>query len=193
MRRLSRLLIIFVLLGIVAFAASRLMGGDDDDFDDFDDLDSGFDFEETPVEIDVPVTDVVSDSSSDASQNDNSSTSTSEPDTQSYPITLNTVRLDENTASTSDNRSSESDNGTSANGASDTRDTSESSDNGGNLIDIIGIGPAYEARLKAIGIESIRDLAGADAEDVATKVEVIGGAATIGDWISQAKSHGNPS
>src|SRR5437764_13091232 len=54
LRRLSRLLIIALLLAVIALAASRLMGGDDDDFDEFDDLDSGFEFQETPVEIDVP-------------------------------------------------------------------------------------------------------------------------------------------
>ena len=57
LRRLSRLLIVVLLLAVVAYAASKMLGGDEDDFDDFDDLDSGFEFQETPVEIDVPASD----------------------------------------------------------------------------------------------------------------------------------------
>ncbi|MEO8287612.1 MAG: helix-hairpin-helix domain-containing protein [Chloroflexota bacterium] len=147
LRRLFRLLIIGLILAVVAYVASRVMGGDDDDFDDFDDLDSGFEFQETPVEIDVPATA----STQPASDVSSSSVST-------------TTRLD---------------------------DTVEmASDNSGRLIDINGIGPAYEARLQAIGIHSIGDLVNADSESIASQIEVIGGTATIDDWISQARAAG---
>ncbi len=133
LRRLSRLLIIALLLALVAFAVSRLMGGDDDDFDDFDDLDSGFEFQETPVEIDVPATHA-------STSQDNSPSPSSQAASSASATT--TVRLDE-----------ASNEATNSNGHEE-----------GRLIDINGIGPAYEARLQAIGISSIHDLAHADAD-----------------------------
>ena len=57
----------------------------------------------------------------------------------------------------------------------------------GSLIDVNGIGPTYAARLKEAGIRSLSDLAKADAGKLADKVEVIGGQATIEDWIKQAQ------
>jgi predicted flap endonuclease-1-like 5' DNA nuclease len=62
-----------------------------------------------------------------------------------------------------------------------------SGDNG-RLVDVTGIGPAYAARLNSIGINSLEDLAHADAETIASRIEVIGGAATVSDWINQARS-----
>jgi predicted flap endonuclease-1-like 5' DNA nuclease len=56
-----------------------------------------------------------------------------------------------------------------------------------SLIDIVGIGPTYAARLQDAGISSLSDLANADAGSLAEKVEVIGGRATIEDWIKQAQ------
>jgi predicted flap endonuclease-1-like 5' DNA nuclease len=157
LRRLSRLLIIALLLAVVAFAVSRLMGSDDDDFDDFDDLDSGFEFQETPVEIDVPAADVPS------SKDDNPGPSSHAAST---PSSTTTVRLDDTDSETAGSNGHEE----------------------GRLIDINGIGPAYEARLQAIGIHSIADLAHADADSIASQIDVIGGAATIGEWITQARS-----
>src|SRR5437763_7940650 len=55
-RWLFRLLIIALVLFVAAWVVSRMLGGEED-FDDFDDIDSGFEFTETPVEIDVPVGD----------------------------------------------------------------------------------------------------------------------------------------
>jgi predicted flap endonuclease-1-like 5' DNA nuclease len=55
------------------------------------------------------------------------------------------------------------------------------------LTSITGIGPTYAARLKDAGITSVSDLAGANADSLAEKVEVIGGRATIEDWIKQAQ------
>jgi predicted flap endonuclease-1-like 5' DNA nuclease len=157
LRRLSRLLIIALLLALVAFAVSRLMGGDDDDFDDFDDLDSGFEFQETPVEIDVPTTDATT-------SQDNSPTPSSQAASSASATT--TVRQDE-----------------ASNEAANSNGHEE-----GRLIDINGIGPAYEARLQAIGINSIHDLAHADADSIASQMDVIGGTATIEEWITQARS-----
>jgi predicted flap endonuclease-1-like 5' DNA nuclease len=133
------------------------MGGDDDDFDDFDDLDSGFEFQETPVEIDVPAAEVPT------SNNDNpGSSSTAHAASSAAATTGLDTAADETTNS-------------------DGHET-------GRLIDINGIGPAYEARLQAIGINSIHDLAHADADSIASQMDVIGGAATVGEWITQARS-----
>jgi len=173
LRRLSRLLIILVLVAVIAFAASKLLGGDEDDFDDFDDLDSGFEFQETPVEIDVPA-------SSEAATDTTVSEATSTAADTSY---------------TSDMANMSGNTGTSR-GTGVLRDIDESAsatNNGGDdeLISINGIGAAYEARLHSIGINSISELANADAEAIASQIDVIGGAATVGDWIDQAKTHQN--
>jgi len=176
LRRLSRLLIILVLVAVVAFAASKLLGGDEDDFDDFDDLDSGFEFQETPVEIDVPA-------SREAAMDTTMSEGTTTAADTSY--TSDMANMPDNT-------------GTSR-GTGVLRDMDESaSDTTGNgdgnddeLVSINGIGAAYEARLHSIGINSIGELANADAEAIASQIDVIGGAATVGDWIDQAKMHQN--
>lgn len=161
LRRLSRLLVILLVLAVVAYAVSKLMGGDDDDFDDFDDLDSGFEFQETPIEIDVPAADSMA---PDTGMSDNASSY----DESAVPAPrIGTAPLHDRSGLAS---------GTETNGS-----------DGGRLIDINGIGPAYEARLHSIGINSIHDLAHADAEAIASQIEVIGGAATVGDWIDQAR------
>jgi predicted flap endonuclease-1-like 5' DNA nuclease len=53
MRLLVRLFVFALIAGAVGFVITRLLGGEDDDFEDFDDLESSFEFNETPVEIDV--------------------------------------------------------------------------------------------------------------------------------------------
>ena len=159
LRWLFRLLIIGLLLAVVAYVVSRLMGDDDDDYDDFDDLDSGFEFQETPVEIDVPISDTV------LPDTDTSTASTAAA-VMSTPVPSETETAENSTVNQE-----------------------------GRLIDINGIGPAYEARLQSIGINSLHDLAHADADAIASQIEIIGGAATVGDWINQARSlhtHGQP-
>jgi predicted flap endonuclease-1-like 5' DNA nuclease len=101
--------------------------GQDEDFDDYDDLDAGFEFEETPVEIDVPAEDT-------------------------------------------------------AGAAQDT-----GGEDGNRLTSVNGIGPAYEARLQALGIESLDDLLNADPASLADQLGVIGGQAAVEDWIAQAR------
>src|SRR3712207_9286045 len=102
LRWLLRLLLVGLILAAIGFVVSRLMG-QDDDFDDFDDLDEGFEFEETPVEIDVPADDTVSGAAT-ATEDGNEGT--------------------------------------------DAADLTK-------LQNISGIGPAYEARLQAMGIDKI--------------------------------------
>jgi polyhydroxyalkanoate synthase len=58
---------------------------------------------------------------------------------------------------------------------------------GTRLTEINGIGPAYEARLQALGIGSFEDLMNADAASLAEQLGVIGGQATVEDWIAQAR------
>ena len=56
-----------------------------------------------------------------------------------------------------------------------------------SVIDVNGIGPTYAARLKEIGIDSLDTLASANPDDVAEKLNVIGGRNEVEDWISQAR------
>lgn len=51
---------------------------------------------------------------------------------------------------------------------------------------IRGIGPAYAERLAEAGIETVADLAGADAEAVAQETDIAQG--RVEDWIEEAKS-----
>ena len=60
---------------------------------------------------------------------------------------------------------------------------------GGSLMDINGIGPAYEARLQAIGVNSLADLANADPNTIAEQIDPIGGVNTVEDWIAQARAY----
>jgi len=57
LRGLVRLLVRLFVFGLIAaavgFVVTRLMGGEDEDFEDFDDLESSFEFNETPVAIEV--------------------------------------------------------------------------------------------------------------------------------------------
>ncbi|MFD1634788.1 DUF4332 domain-containing protein [Haloplanus ruber] len=50
---------------------------------------------------------------------------------------------------------------------------------------IKGIGPAYAERLSAAGVESVADLAAADAEDLAPQIDL--SAKRVGRWIDRAK------
>ena len=155
-------LVVVGLIGLgVAYAVSRLMG-QDEDFDDFDDIEAGFEFEETPVEIDVPLQ--AGGGSMELGAGEESMTASSDADT-----------------SGEGGGSGRGSQGGNSNGG----------EGGGNLTDINGIGPNYAARLEAAGIMSIADLAAANAEDIAAKMDVIGGSSAIEDWISQAKGMGS--
>ncbi len=157
LRWLMRMVVVGLIGLGVAYAVSRLMG-QDEDFDDFDDIEAGFEFEETPVEIDVPA---------DAGG-----------ETGGFADRMAAGESMTGGAGGGDTDASGSGGG------------SEGGDSGGNLTDINGIGPNYAARLEAAGITSIADLAKADAEDIASKMDVIGGSSAIEDWIAQAKGMG---
>jgi predicted flap endonuclease-1-like 5' DNA nuclease len=64
LRLLVRLFFFGLIAGAVGFVVTRLMGGEDEDFEDFDDLESSFEFNETPVEIEVSDTDTAGTTSS---------------------------------------------------------------------------------------------------------------------------------
>jgi predicted flap endonuclease-1-like 5' DNA nuclease len=132
-RWLVRLFVLALIAIVGVIVVSRLTNRDED-FEDYDDLEGGFDFQETPVEIEVP-----------AQQSAGSM---------------------------------------GADGAS----MSAATESTGNLTDIVGIGPAFDARLKALGFNNLADLAQADANSLSEQLDVIGGLATIEDWITQAKS-----
>lgn len=50
-----------------------------------------------------------------------------------------------------------------------------------------GIGPAYAERLANAGVDSVADLAGADAADLASKTDL--GEGRLANWIEQAKEY----
>lgn len=55
---------------------------------------------------------------------------------------------------------------------------------GSDLTAIRGIGPVYAERLNRNGITTYAELAGGDAADVATQIDVA--ESTVSDWIAQA-------
>jgi len=159
LRWLVRLLVLALIAIAGAILVSRLTNREED-FDDYDDLEAGFDFQETPVEIEVPAEASVAQSNagSSGSSSDTGGASMS----ASSGTRMQTGILDSEMAGV---------------GKSDVP-----------LTDIVGIGPSYDARLKALGIATMSDLAQADANTLSEQLDVIGGLATIEDWISQAKS-----
>lgn len=174
LRWLGRLLLVGIILAAIGFVVSRLLGRDDD-FDDFDDIDDGFDFQETPVEIDVPL-------------QDNSSSK----GTQTAPISAADTGQAAPSQSVGDGTAQATGDGSASAGASAPSEdsgpsaTSEGA-KGSKLTDINGIGPAYEARLHAMGIESFDDLIKSDPADLSEQLGVIGGQAAVEDWVSQAR------
>lgn len=155
LRGLFRLLVLALLLALAGWVASRLMNRDED-FDDFDDVDTGIDFSETPVEIDVPYSAPTAEANAPTlSGGDGASSSAASP----APVP-----------------------------ASDAVSGDESAPAvGTSVIDVNGIGPTYAARLKEIGITTLADLAGADPDSIADRLEVIGGRNVVQDWIEQAR------
>jgi predicted flap endonuclease-1-like 5' DNA nuclease len=159
LRLLVRLFFFGLIVAAVGFVVTRLMGGEDEDFEDFDDLESSFEFNETPVEIEV----------SDV------------PTTASAP-TKQTAVLSSTDSGT--DTGAGSDKKATAKASVDTGPI-EITD-GPRLIDIKGIGPSYETRLHSIGIKTMQDLIDADANSLAEELGVIGGATEVEDWVSQA-------
>lgn len=169
LRWLVRLLIAGLIAAAVAFALARLLGQDEEDFDDFDDFDTEFEFE-TPVEIDVPADGATSTTTMASEAGTAESAGT--------PARLSGAR----SAATAPLRSLES-----AEGATDMTAQTAAGEST-SLIDINGIGPAYEARLQAIGINTMADLANADSNHIAEQIDPIGGVNTVEDWIAQARA-----
>lgn len=173
LRWLVRLLIVGLVAAAVAFALARLLGQDEEDFDDFDDFDTEFEFE-TPVEIDVPA-DGATSTATMASGADTASTG----EGSGASTRMSSAR----TAATAPLRNLES-----IEGATDDITAQTAAGEGPSLIDINGIGPAYEARLQAIGINTMADLANADSNQIAEQIDVIGGVNAVEDWIAQARA-----
>ncbi|MEF8855184.1 MAG: helix-hairpin-helix domain-containing protein [Haloarculaceae archaeon] len=71
-------------------------------------------------------------------------------------------------------------------GESVAKDTAETEAAAGEEVTILdGIGPAYSERLEAVGIESVADLADADAAEIAAETDL--GENRVAGWIEQAK------
>jgi predicted flap endonuclease-1-like 5' DNA nuclease len=178
LRWLLRLLLVGLILAAIGFVVTRLMG-QDEDFDDFDDLDEGFEFEETPVEIDVPAEDGAS-----------AGTGATGGAARGAATADLSAGGDSAGSDSAEGDSAGSVGGTNEGDGGDGGDEADGGDGaatGTKLTDITGIGPAYEARLQAIGIESVDDLLNADAANLAEQLGVIGGQSAVEDWLAQAR------
>ena len=175
LRRLFRLLFFAALLALVAWAVSRFLNREED-FDDFDDIDATLDFAETPVEIDVPYDAGSATVSSSASTAGQEAEPTATPtDGSAAPVA---AELEPQAVEAPQTPEA----GSGAQEAPASQGGTE-----GTLIDVNGIGPTYAARLRDAGISSLHDLAGADADDLGGKIEVIGGRNEVQSWIDQAR------
>jgi hypothetical protein len=63
-------------------------------------------------------------------------------------------------------------------------DTSDADDASPSVDTLKGIGPAYADRLRSAGVETVADLAGADAEDLGAQIDV--SPKRVGRWIDRA-------
>jgi|GEM_PF-3092219 len=142
-------LIILGLIGLAIMYVLRRFMGQEEDFDEYDDIESGFEFQETPVEIDVPA-------------------DTTGPTAQAAQGGAGSENMDPG-------------------GSADVDTSAGATTELPGLIEINGIGASYQARLQAAGINTVEDLAGADANALNEQLDVIGGASAIEDWIAQAK------
>lgn len=176
LRWLLRLLFVGIILAAIGFVVSRLMGRDED-FDDFDDIDDGFDFQETPVEIDVPAEDTAKSSGVQTA----ALSSTVADQVEARSIAGKQAGGSESSQEDTPD-SNASTQATQEAGATESHEAA-----GAKLIDINGVGPAYEARLHAMGIETFDDLIKADPATLSEQLGVIGGQSAVEDWISQAR------
>jgi hypothetical protein len=172
LRWLVRLLIVGAIVGAGAFVAQRLLNRDEE-WDEFDDDDESFEFQETPVEIDVPAGyggSMGGGGGGSASMQSEDGGSMASTATMTYSGGDGGGMMG-------------SENGTGGGGATAT----ENEDTGPGIIDVKGIGSAFEARLNAVGINTIEDLANANPDSLNEQLDVPGGTATLQDWIDQAK------
>jgi hypothetical protein len=177
LRWLVRLLIVGAIVGAGAFVAQRLLNRDEE-WDEFDDDDESFEFQETPVEIDVPAGEG---SSSMSSGGGGGSASSMQSEDGGSMAATSTMTYSGGDGSGGGMMGSE--NGTGGGGAAAT----ETENTGPGIIDVKGIGSAFEARLNAVGINTIQDLANANPDSLNEQLDVPGGTATLQDWIDQAK------
>ena len=175
-----RLFFFGLIAGVVWFVITRLLGGEDEDFDDFEDLEASFEFNETPVEIEVSAP-VGADTSGASSSFDSAETSS---DVDIFVSSSgNTGMSSSGHATSALEDAEESDEGSQLTGAS-----ANGASSGPRLIDIKGIGPRYESKLHSIGIKTMNDLLTGDADQIAEQVGVIGGAAEVEGWKEQARA-----
>jgi predicted flap endonuclease-1-like 5' DNA nuclease len=155
-RWLTRLLILGLIAAVVAFVISRLMG-QEEDFDEFEDIESGLEFQETPVEIEVPA----------GEGTPAQAATTQTPDSGERTNTITTPISPEQIPAVAEAGEAPEATGAPA------------------LTDISGVGPAFEARLRAAGISSVQELANADAGTLAEQVDI--SVERAEDWIDQAR------
>ena len=186
-----RLFFFALIAGAVGFVVTRLLGGEDEDFDDYEDfeaLEANFEFNETPVEIDVsgPATSDASASDTGTPSSGNTGTEVGDGDEDGAATGDNGSGRSSSSSDTIalDNRLEES----AVPAAGDLDTSSNGSSDGSRLIDIKGIGPGYESRLRAIGINTLGDLLDADAQQIVEQAGVNGGVALVEDWKEQARA-----
>ncbi len=203
-RWLTRLLILGSIAIAAVFVVYRFLN-QEEDYDDFDDIDAGFEFQETPVEIDVPAEESAS-TSADAltgrdaaapvgeagDKADNGATG-AKPERKTHSTTtLNESLTDGITAETGSpnghaipvaaEEGSQAAEAPEASGAPHAEEAASA-----RLTLVNGIGDAYANRLGGIGITTLGELAACDADQVAEQLSVPGGRETVEDWISKAQ------
>jgi predicted flap endonuclease-1-like 5' DNA nuclease len=143
-----------------AFVISRLIG-QEEDFDEFEDLEAGLEFQETPVEIEVPAAEGEGQTNVGATGSAATVAAVSTGAQAEQPHTI-----------------------TSPIGPEFISGEPAAEAPGPRLTDVSGIGPAYEARLNSAGIYTLQDLASADPNTVAEQVDISVERAM--DWVNQA-------
>lgn len=215
-RWLTRLLI-FGSIAIAAVLVVYRFLNQDEDYDDFDDIDAGFEFQETPVEIDVPAEESAYTSEAlsggDAAPDAPASVRESADEVGngaagagSARKTHSTTTLNESltggvaTEAGSPNGHAMPASAEEGSQAVEAPQPTESGDDRGvseaphaeeaasaRLTLVNGIGDAYANRLGGIGITTLGELAACDAGSVAEQLSVPGGRETVEDWISKAQ------
>jgi predicted flap endonuclease-1-like 5' DNA nuclease len=100
-------------------------------------------------------------------------------DATAEPDTASDVDGDDGDDADGDDGPAEPDDEPPADGADDAGGSDEPTET------ITGIGPAYAERLESIGIETVGELAAADAAEVADGIDV--SESRVGDWIERAR------
>ncbi|MBF6612659.1 MAG: hypothetical protein IVW55_05970 [Chloroflexi bacterium] len=206
-RWLTRLLI-FGSIAIAAVLVVYRFLNQDEDYDDFDDIDGGFEFQETPVEIDVPAEESAytsealsgGDAAPASARESAGEVGNGAAGARSARKSHSTTTLNESLTGGVATEAGSPNGHAIAASAEEAPQPTESGDDRGvseaphaeeaasaRLTLVNGIGDAYANRLGGIGITTLGELAACDAGSVAEQLSVPGGRETVEDWISKAQ------